>query len=284
MISQSGGHGDFRLPTDLPAAPDAFGYAERIGAAAIADDEATVRKRAREQLALGVSQIKLMAGGGVSSNFDPLDVTQFTIGELRAAVEAAENWGTYVTVHAYTPRAVQQAIAAGVRCVDHGNMLDDATAKLMADKGIWWSMQPFTDDRPSSFAEGSPNRLKQLTMYGGTDTAYALAKKHGIKTAWGTDILFSPALATEQGAMAKMVRWYSPVEALRMATRDNAELLALSGERSPYPGKLGVVEVGALADLLLVDGDSLADQKLVADPHKNFKLIMKGGRLYKNTL
>jgi len=285
MISQTGGHGDFRLPTELPAAPDAFGYAERVGAAAIADDEATVRKRAREQLALGASQIKLMAGGGVSSHFDPLDVTQFTVAELRAAVEAAENWGTYATVHAYTPRAVQQAIAAGVRCIDHGNMLDDATAKLMAEKGVWWSMQPFTDDRPSSFPDGSPNRIKQLTMYGGTDTAYALAKKYGIKTAWGTDILFSPAAAAEQGAMlAKMVKWYSPVEALRMATRDNAELLALSGARAPYPGKLGVVEVGALADLLLVDGDPVADLTLVANPDRNFRLIMKGGRIYKNSL
>jgi imidazolonepropionase-like amidohydrolase len=285
MISQTGGHGDFRLPNEMPAAPDAFSYAERIGAAAIADDEATVRKRAREQLALGASQIKLMAGGGVSSNFDPLDVTQFTVGELRAAVEAAENWGTYVTVHAYTPRAVQQAIAAGVKCIDHGNMLDEQTAKLMADKGIWWSMQPFTDDHPSAFPEGSPNRIKQLTMYGGTDTAYALAKKHKVRTAWGTDILFDPAVAADQGAMlAKMVKWYTPVEALRMATRDNAELLALSGPRSPYPGRLGVIEAGALADLLLVDGDPTADLALVANPDRNFKLIMKGGRIYKNSL
>ena len=285
MISQTGGHGDFRLPNEIPAAPDAFGYAERIGAAAIADDEATVRKRAREQLALGASQIKLMAGGGVSSNFDPLDVTQFTVGELRAAVEAAENWGTYVTVHAYTPRAVQQAIAAGVKCIDHGNMLDEQTAKLMADKGIWWSMQPFTDDHPSPFAEGSPNRIKQLTMFGGTDTAYALAKKHKVRTAWGTDILFDPAVAADQGAMlAKMVKWYTPVEALRMATRDNAELLALSGPRSPYPGKLGVIEAGALADILLVDGDPTTDLALVVNPDRNFRLIMKGGRIYKNSL
>ena len=226
-----------------------------------------------------------MAGGGVSSNFDPLDVTQFTVGELRAAVEAAENWGTYVTVHAYTPRAVQQAIAAGVKCIDHGNMLDEQTAKLMADKGIWWSMQPFTDDHPSPFAEGSPNRIKQLTMFGGTDTAYALAKKHKVRTAWGTDILFDPAVAADQGAMlAKMVKWYTPVEALRMATRDNAELLALSGPRSPYPGKLGVIEAGALADILLVDGDPTTDLALVVNPDRNFRLIMKGGRIYKNSL
>ena len=285
MISQTGGHGDFRLPNELPAAPDAFGYADRIGAAAIADDEATVRKRAREQLALGATQIKLMAGGGVSSNYDPLDVTQFTVAELRAAVEAAENWGTYVTVHAYTPRAVRQAIEAGVKCIDHGNMLDDATVRLMADKGIWWSMQPFTDDGNSAFAEGSPNRIKQLTMFGGTDTAYALAKKYKIRTAWGTDTLFDPTVAAQQGQMlAKMVKWYTSAEALKIATYDNGQLLALSGPRSPYPGVLGVVEVDALADLVLVDGDPIKDINLVADAAKNFLIIMKDGRIYKNLL
>ena len=101
-----------------------------------------MRLRAREQLALGASQIKLMAGGGVASSYDPLDVTQYTVPELRAAVEAAENWGTYVTVHAYTPRAARQVIEAGVRCIDHGQMLDEPTAQLIAEKGIWWSLQP----------------------------------------------------------------------------------------------------------------------------------------------
>jgi imidazolonepropionase-like amidohydrolase len=235
MISQTGGHGDFRLPNDLPARPGDYTFSERIGAAAIADNADTVRQRAREQLALGASQIKLMAGGGVASNYDPLDVTQYTVPELRAAVEAAENWGTYVAVHAYTPRAVRQAIEAGVKCIDHGQLLDEPTAKLMVEKGVWWSVQPFTDDRPSPFPKGSPNRLKQLQMFGGTDTAYALAKKFKIKTAWGTDILFNAEVAATQGAaLAKMVRWYKPAEALKMATADNAELLALSGLRSPY--------------------------------------------------
>ena len=283
MISQTGGHGDFRLPIELPAAPGSFSYSERIGAAAIADDPDTVRLRAREQLALGASQIKLMAGGGVSSSYDPLDVTQYTVPELRAAVEAAENWGTYVTVHAYTPRAVRQAVEAGVRCIDHGQLLDEPTARLMAMKGVWWSLQPFTDDRPSAFAEGSPNRVKQLEMFGGTDTAYALARKFKVKTAWGTDILFSAAAAANQGAaLAKMTKWYTPAEALKMATADNAALLALSGPRSPYPGTVGVVREGALADLLLVDGDPLQNLALVADPEKNFLVIMKDGVLYKN--
>ena len=285
FISQTGGHGDFRLPTDLPAPPGAFSYTERVGGAAIADSPDLVRQRAREQLALGASQLKLMAGGGVASNYDPLDVAQYSVPELRAAVEAAENWGTYVTVHAYTPRAVRQAIEAGVKCIDHGQLLDEPTAKLMAEKGIWWSLQPFTDDRPSAYAEGSPNRKKQLQMFEGTDTAYKLARKYKVKTAWGTDILFSAENAVRQGAMlTKMVRWYTPAEALKMDTADNAQLLALSGERSPYPGKLGVVEAGALADLLLVDGDSLENIKLLEDPARTLLVVMKDGRIYRNAL
>jgi len=284
-ISQSGGHGDFRLPNELPALPGSTSYGERVGATAIADSPDEVRRRAREQLALGASQIKLMAGGGVSSSYDPLDVTQYTPAELRAAVEAAENWGTYVTVHAYTPRAVRQAIEAGVRCIDHGQLLDADTARLMAKKGIWWSLQPFLDDGSSPFAEGTPNRRKQLEMFEGTDAAYRLAKRYGVRTAFGTDALFSARAAARQGAMlARLSRWYSNAEILRMATSGNAELLALSGPRSPYPGKLGVVEEGALADLLLVDGNPLEDIELVSDPDANFPVIIKDGRVYKNRL
>lgn len=286
FISQSGGHGDFRLPTEIPARPGDFSYTERMGAALIADDPDTVRKRTRELLQLGASQIKLMAGGGISSNYDPLDVTQYSVAELRAAVEAAENWGTYVTVHAYTPRAVRQSIEAGVKCIDHGQLLDEATVRLMAEKGIWWSLQPFTDDgKESRYPEGSENRKKQLEMYQGTDNAYSLAKKYKIKTAWGTDILFEPAAGNRQGELlAKMTRWYTPPEVLRMATSVNAELLALSGPRNPYPGKLGVIEQGALADLLLVNGNPLETLDLFKDPAKNLLVIMKDGRIYKNIL
>ena len=285
FISQTGGHGDFRLPNDMPAQPGQMTFSERVNAAAIADDPGTVRQRVREQLALGATQIKLMAGGGVSSSYDPLDVTQYSVEELRAAVEAAENWGTYVTVHAYTPKATRQCLEAGVKCIDHGQLLDEDTVKLMAEKGVWWSLQPFVDDKPSAFPEGSPNRKKQLTMFAGTDNAYALAKKYKVKTAWGTDNLFSAANASRQGTeLANMVRWYTSAEVLKMATHDNAQLLALSGLRSPYEGKLGVVEEGALADLLLVDGDPIADIKLVADPEKNFLVIMKDGEVFKNTV
>jgi imidazolonepropionase-like amidohydrolase len=286
FISQTSGHGDFRMLYELPrtiGAPPS--HMEQIGVAAIADSPDEVRLRARENLMKGASQIKLMAGGGIASPYDPLDVAQYTEAEIRAAVEAADNWGTYVTVHAYTPKAIQTAIAAGVKCIDHGQLADDATAKLMADKSIWWSLQPFLDDEDANpQPEGSPNRAKQLEMSAGTDTAYKLAKKYKIKTAWGTDTLFDAKLASRRGnQLTKMVRWYSPAEVLKMATVDNAELLALSGPRNPYPGKLGVVEEGALADLLLVDGDPVTNIKLIEDPSKNFVVIMKDGKIYKNT-
>jgi imidazolonepropionase-like amidohydrolase len=124
-----------------------------------------------------------------------------------------------------------------------------------------------------------------LEVMAGTDRTYQLAKKYHLKTAFGTDIVFAPELAKRQGALlVSLARWYTPAEALGMATGANGELLALSGERSPYRGRLGVVEEGALADLLLVDGDPLADLKLIEDPGKNFLVIMKDGRIYKNTV
>ena len=122
-------------------------------------------------------------------------------------------------------------------------------------------------------------------MFAGTDTAYGLAKKYKLKTAWGTDILRSAAATKNQGAiLGTMSRWYSNDEILVMATGTNAELLAMSGPRAPYPAKLGVIEAGAYADILLVDGDPISDIGLIADPEKNLKIIMKNGRIYKNTL
>jgi imidazolonepropionase-like amidohydrolase len=286
IITVTSGHGDFRQPFELPrtiGSPHSRG--EQLGAAMIADSPDEVRVRVREQLMLGASQIKLTAGGGVASPHSPLDASTFTQAELRAAVEAAENWGTYVTVHAYTPDSIRRAIAAGVKCIEHAHLMDEATAKLIAENGIWLSTQAFPDELADAFPPGSSERAKALEVFAGTDRTFELAKKYKIKTAFGTDILFSPALAQRQGdLLTKLVRWYTPAEALVMATGTNAELLALSGKRNPYPGKLGVVEEGALADLLLVDGDPIANIKLIEDPAKNFLVIMKDGRIYKNAL
>jgi imidazolonepropionase-like amidohydrolase len=225
-----------------------------------------------------------MAGGGVASPYNPIESTQFTEPEIRAAVEAADNWGTYVTVHAYTPRAIRQAIAAGVNCIEHGQLIDEPTAKLLAEKDIWWSLQPLLDDEDVP-ALSPESRKKASVVFAGTDYAYQLAKKYKAKTAFGTDVLFAASIASRQGAiLAKMVRWYTPAEALRMATADNGQLMALCGFINPYPGKLGVVGEGALADLLLVDGNPLENVRLVEDPNKNFLVIMKDGTIYKDAL
>jgi len=286
MISQTSGHGDFRFSFELPRLPGGpLSHSEAEGIAAIADSPDEVRLRAREQLRLGASQIKVMASGGVNSAYNPIQSVQFTEPEIRAAVEAAENWGTYVTVHAYTPRSIRQAIAAGVKCIDHGQLIDEPTVKLMAEKGIWWSLQPLLDDEDMPPMDPATRR-RALEVFTGTDNAYRLARKYKVKVAFGADILFSPHVAsTRHGAqLTKLLRWYTPAEALKMATADNGELMALSGFINPYPGKLGVVEEGALADMLLVDGNPLENMKLIEDPGKNFLVIMKDGRIYKNTL
>jgi imidazolonepropionase-like amidohydrolase len=156
---------------------------------------------------------------------------------------------------------------------------------LLADKGIWWSLQPFLNDEDAPQLVNPVSQKKMLEVFAGTENAYKLAKKYNVKTAFGTDILFDARLTSRQGAiLAKLVRWYTPAEALKMATADNGELMALSGFINPYPGKLGVVQEGALADLLLVDGNPLENIKLVEDPDKNFLVIMKDGIIYKNRL
>ncbi len=286
VITVTSGHGDFRQPLELPRSigtPQSRG--EETGAAMIADSPDEVRVRVREQLLKGASQIKLTAGGGVASPNSPLDVSTFTEPELRAAVEAAENWGTYVATHAYTPAAIRRSIAAGVKCIEHGHLMDEATAGLMAEKGIWLSTQAFPDEMAAVFPAGSQERAKAIEVFAGTDRTFELAKKHKIKTAFGTDILFSAALAKRQGELlAKLARWYTPAQALVMATGTNARLLALSGKRNPYPGKIGTIEEGAFADLLLVDGDPVANLKLIEDPAKTFLVIMKDGAIYKNAL
>jgi imidazolonepropionase-like amidohydrolase len=284
IITVTSGHGDFRQRHEVPRVIGApLARMEQLGASLVADSPDEVRVRVREQLLLGATQIKLTAGGGVASPNSPLDAVTFTEPELRAAVEAAENWGTYVTVHAYTPESIRRSIAAGVKCIEHGHLMDEPTAQLIAERGIWLSTQPLPPEIADAFPPGSQERAKAAEVVAGTERTYKLAKKHGIKTAFGTDVLFSPALAPLQGALlASLARWYSPAEILTMATSTNAELLELSGKRNPYPGKLGVVEEGALADLVLVDGNPLDNIALIAEPGRNFLVIMKDGVVAKN--
>jgi len=285
MISQTSGHGDFRNINQRPLLyGGSIHHSEAIGAALIADGKDAVLVATRETLKRGASQIKLCAGGGVSSVFDPVDVSEYTEEEIHAAVEAAGDWGTYVTVHAFTPRAVNKAISAGVKCIEHGQLLDDATMKLMGEKGIWLSIQALDTAGRADFSAYQKQKKKEVAL--GADVVIKLAKKYNVKMAWGTDVFFNPAVNKFQNTyIAKMSNWFTPYEVLKLITSDNAQLLALSGERNPYKeGKLGVIEEGAYADMILVDGNPLKDINLMVDFEKNFVLIMKNGVVYKNTI
>jgi imidazolonepropionase-like amidohydrolase len=283
MISQTSGHGDFRLPQDRSRR---FGgqmtAGELMGIGFIADGRDEVLTATRENLRAGASQIKVMAGGGAASAYDPLDVSQYTLDELKAAVEAADDWNTYVTVHAYTPRAVRRAVDAGVKCIEHGQLLDEATMQLLAEKGVFLSLQAL-DEAPPTATEAT--RAKKHTVVEGTDNAFTWARKHGVKLAWGTDLMFVPAQMKNQNTdILKLAQWMPAADVLKLVTHDNAELLALSGPRNPYPGKLGVIESGALADMLLVDGDPIGNLAVLGDPGRNFVVIVKDGTVYKNLL
>ncbi len=286
MISQTSGHGDFRMRTDLPRSTQSnLSATEVSGISALADGVPEVLRRAREQLMLGASQLKIMAGGGVTSVFDPLDSLQFTEAEMRAAVDAASDWGTYVCAHVYTSAGIRRALDCGVKSIEHGQLADEDTVRRMADAGVWWSLQPFLADEDSNPGSTPEQQQKRLEVSQGTVRAFELGKKHGVNMAWGTDILFNPKGTAAQGRhLAKIARWFDNHEVLSLATGRNAELLALSGPRNPYQGKLGVIEAGAMADLLVVEGDPLQDISVVADPDNTMKLIMKDGRIHKNTL
>ena len=285
MISQTSGHGDFRMIYDHShgGCGCEMAHVEQLGASRIVDGADAVTAATRENLRQGASQIKLMTGGGAASLYDPLDVTEFFEEEIRAAVRAAEDWGTYVMVHVYNPRGIARALKAGVRSIEHGHLIDEPTMELLAASDAWLSMQAFAVE--DNTYPSPVQQAKHLEICSGTDRTYRLARKFGVKLAWGTDLLFDPSHTKNQNhGIVKLQKWFSPFEILKMVTSDNAQLLAMSGARNPYPGRLGVVEEGALADLLVVEGNPLQRIELLEDPENNFSLIVKNGIVYKNSL
>jgi imidazolonepropionase-like amidohydrolase len=286
MISQTSGHGDFRLLNTLPRMPSSEAdYTERTGVAAIADGADEVLRRTREQLMKGASQIKIMAGGGVTSLYDPLDASQYLQEEMEAAVRAAADWGTYVCAHVYTPAGIQRALRAGVKSIEHGQLADLETARMMRDEGAWWSIQPFLQDEDSNPRSNPQQQQKADQVAQGTVRAFEMGRAEGVNMAFGTDVLMNPGGSRSQGRqLAKLARFMSPLEALSMATGKAGELLAMSGPRDPYQGKLGVIAEGAHADILVWEGDPETDLAFLGDPSTTVRLVMKGGRVFKETL
>ncbi|AFM19801.1 amidohydrolase, imidazolonepropionase [Mycolicibacterium chubuense NBB4] len=281
-ISQTGGHGDFGFVYELPTAlGGSESRVEQIGFMRVADGPDRVLAAVREQLKLGASQIKLMVGGGAASLYDPLYTVQFLEPELRAAVQAAEDSGTYVATHVYNVTGIRRAVEAGVKSIEHGHLADEATIALLAERGVWLSTQPFVEHDHSFLNADSAAKNREICA--GTDQLYRWAAKHGVKTAWGTDLLFEPDRDDVQSAM--MVRLgdhMSNVEALKMVTSGNAELFRLAGERDPYrSARLGEITPGAWADVLLVDGDPTADLTVLGNPSENLTAIVKDGVIVK---
>jgi imidazolonepropionase-like amidohydrolase len=284
-ISQTAGHGDFGpvyvRPTALGGAQS---RAEEIGFLRVADGVDRVLAAVREQLKLGASQIKLMVGGGAASLYDPLYTLQFTPQELRAAVNAAQDYGTYVASHVYTVAGIQRAVDAGVKSIEHGHLADEETVAMLAERGVWLSTQPFTEHDHTFLHLDSAEKNREICA--GTDRLFRWAKKHGVQVAWGTDLLFDPDGTGKQSEMmTRLGDYFNNIEALKIVTSGNAALFRLSGERDPYKAaRLGEITTCAWADVLLIDGDPTADLKLLAEPDKNIVVIVKDGTVVKNTL
>jgi len=293
-ISQTSGHGDFRSANE-PSVGLSGGQrhpADALGWSYVVDGVPEVLKASRENLRKGATQLKVMAGGGIASDFDPIHSVQFTSEELEAAVQAAADWDTYVAVHIYESKGAIRALNAGVKCLDHGHLINEETVKLIKEKNAWLVPQAFWTETPASFwvpgKDTIPDALlrKIKPVLEGTDTVFKLAKKHGINVAFGSDAYGE--LGYETYALTEFTtrsKWYSNLEILRQATTENAKLLSLSGKLNPYTeGMLGVIKEGAYADLLIYDGNPLEDLQVIVDHKKNLKLIMKDGKVYKNEL
>jgi imidazolonepropionase-like amidohydrolase len=286
MISQTSGHSDDRTAeaSSRLLDPESRSALEKAGMTIVADGREQVLQAARENLRRGATQIKIAVGGGIASYGDPLDVTQYTEDEILAAVEAAADWGTYVAAHVYNSKGVRRAVDLGVRSIEHANLIDRDTLKHMAKHDVWLSPQVLIFQQ--ELQGMTPDQLaKQQQALAGLNNLMSMASEMDYRNiVFGCDIVTSlQALDGINQELVIRTQWFTPFEVLRQATSKAGELLALSGPRNPY-GKLGVIEPGAVADLLIVDGNPLEDIAVPAKPRENLRLIMQGGRLHKNTL
>ena len=286
-LSMTTGHGDFRTPWTPPrimGGPSVTDV-EHAGLVIFADGVPEVLAASRMQFRKGAHFLKMFVGGAVSGMYDPLDIAEYSMEELRAAVGEAERWNTYVAVHTYTDASTRMAIDAGVKSLEHCNLLEEETVELAANRGVFISPQAalFMNPAPPSFTPAQVER--QQNAKEGLDRLMKACKKYEAKVLFGTDMVASieskKAQVTE---FTLRTGWFSNAEILRQATSINAEVLELSGPRNPYPGKLGVIEEGAFADLLLINGNPLDDISILTDPERNLALIMKGGQVFKNAI
>lgn len=277
-IGPTGGHSDARRRTDTGAACaccNAMNYVMEI-----ADGVDGVRKAVREQMRLGADQIKIMCSGGVASPYDPLDSLQFSPGEIAAAVEEAHAFNRYVLAHAYTPEAITRAVGNGVRTIEHGNLIDAPAAKLLAAKKGFMVANLVTyfvmKDRAAQFGMTPEMLAKNDLVLDGGLRSLEICKKAGVPVGYGSDLL-GPLQVEQSREFIFRARVLKPLEIIRQATTIGAQILR-------HEGKLGIVEAGAYADLIVVDGNPLKRLELFLDQGAHLPAIMKAGKFHKNRL
>ena len=287
FITQTSGHLDMRDRTNPHShVGGASSYAEQIGHFAAIDGEAEMLAAARQNFRDGATQLKLATNGGISAVYSPVDIDQFTDGELGAAAFVADSFGSYFMVHAYYDNAVTRAIDFGARSIEHGHLMTERVVRRMAKEDVYLVVEAFMSvaEAQPSFTPDQAEKM-ELALSGFT-TMIELAKKHEVKIAFGSDLFLSKEMYDFQSQeWVVRSKFFTPLENLRQATSIGGELLALSGPRNRYrEGPLGVIKEGAYADLLIIEGNPLEDITILADPETSLKLIMKDGVIYKNAL
>jgi len=277
-LSQTGGHGDMRAQTEEHApcsCANALAYTSQI-----ADGIDEVRRAVRNNFRLGADQIKIMVSGGVSSPHDPLECTQYSLEEVKVIVEEAERRGSYVMAHAYSSDAIQMALQSGVRTIEHGNLVDESTARLAAKAGAFVvpTLVTYTVLGETAAKNGwSEAMLQKLVAVQQTGLqSLLICRAAGVKLGFGTDLLGD---SFDEQSREFLIRGEveSPAQVITSATHINAQILQMQGE-------LGVIAKGALADLIVLDGNPLVDLHYLMDEGRHMALIMKAGTIYKNTL
>ena len=285
-ISPISGHNDLAMFSEQPG-EDVF---TRRGDTNLITGPVEAREATRRLIRGGASQIKIMVGGGVASNFDPLEATTMSEDEIRAVVEAAADFGTYACAHAYTSESINRVLDAGGRCIEHGFLANEKTIKRMKKLGAVMSLQPYAAvevfREPEKLAGfNAENIRKARQVRDGADNMLRLVAKHKVDTFAGADLWQEGIITKTPEDMVLRKRWFDDVEILRQNTSYAAKWLAKSGTKNPYrEGPLGVIQEGAYADILLVDGNPVDDVTVMADWKNNIKVIIKDGEIYKNAM
>ena len=281
VVSQTAGHGDWRMSHESNPAHTGGNPYLNSDQSILADGVDATLVAVRENLKNGATQIKIMGGGGVMSDYDPIHTLQPSPAEIRAAVQAAGDWGTYVLAHAYTAEAITRLVENGVRCIEHGLLIDDKTAKLVAENDVVISTQLLIfRSLPGLDGMSDFQKEKAYQVRAGQENLIRLLKKYDITTGFSTDFIFGRYQGLPR-EFTERAEFWSNAEVLRQATSEGGKIIRMAGKLNRH-GNFGEIREGWVADLLLHNSNPLEDLSVLAEPRSNLALIMKGGEIIKS--